>query len=210
MGKKLKLQTKEVIDEEENLKLINFKIMSLKEEFNRHTYNHIGNLYSILSEIVKLRKYSNQNYTPRSLEWEDDLKLTAMQIRYIFSYKYISTYAENKVRNGEITDAAICHFLAVSSLVRESQWQNRLVDKIIKEKIKVSEVSELTKEELKLFLLGKLKIRKDDKYFLSATKSLRSMLTRLESRKNLLRKSPYSTNLINSIKNLNNFIEEMK
>ena len=204
----LKLITKESESEEDNIKAINKKIVELKKEFRSRTYNHIGNLYKILSEIVKLKQYSDPNYKVRSLEWENDLELTAMQVRYIFSYQYISTYTEKKVKQGLITDGAICHFLAVSALLRKSRWQNKLVDKIIGEKMKVSEVSELTKEELKLFLRGKLKIRKDDKYFLTATKSLRSMYTRLNDRKHLFDNSPYSKNLINSIKKLNKLVDE--
>lgn len=206
MGKRMKLITKASIDEEKNLELINKKILELKEQFSRHTYNHIENLYKILSEIVKLKQYFNKNYTQRSLEWEKDLELTSMQIRYIFSYKYISSYAKEKVKAKLITDVSICHFLAVSALLRESRWQNRLIDKIINEEMKVSEVSELTQEELKLYLLGKLKIRKDDKYLLTATKSLRSIFTRIEERKRLMKKSPYSKNLVNAIRKLNELV----
>lgn len=207
---KQKLITKESIDEEKNKKAIEDKIKELKKELRSRTYNHIGNLYKILAGIVRLRQYSDKNYRPRSLEWEKDIKLSAMQIRYIFSYQYISSYAEEKVKEGLISDEAICHFLAVSSLLRESQWQNILVDKIIEGNIKVSEVSELTKKELKLFLLGKLDIRKDDKYLLAATKTLRSILKRLEDRKEILKESPYKENLINSIVRLEDFIREVR
>ena len=121
----------ESTDEETNVELINKKIYELKKEFIKKKYNHIGNLYKILSEIIKLKQYTNPDYRPRSLEWEKDIELTAMQIRYIFSYQYISSYAEKKVNLGLITDTMMCHFLATSSLLRESQWQNKLVDKLI-------------------------------------------------------------------------------
>lgn len=210
MGKKQELRTKAVIEEEDNLELINKKISKLKDEFSRHTYNHIGHLYSILSEIVKLKKYSIPHYTQRSLEWEKGLKITSMQIRYIFSYQYICPYTEKKVKENLINDATVCHFLSVSKLLRESRWQIKLVDKIINEDIKIGEISELTIDELKLFLLGKLKIRKDDKYLLSSTKTLRSILLRLKEREKIMETSPYSENLFNAIKNLNDFINKME
>ncbi len=213
MGKIMKnkhLQVREAADEEKQIESANKKIQELKEEFRNRTYNHIGNLYKILDKIVKLRQYSDKNYRPRSLEWEEDINITAMQIRYIFSYQYISTYAEDKVKEGSLTDTAMCHFLSCSSLLRESQWQNRLVDKIIDGGVKVSEVSELRVDELKLFLLGKLTIRKDDKYLLTATKTLRGILNRLESRKELINGSVYSKNLINSIRKLNKFANALQ
>lgn len=209
MASKQKLKTKESEDEEKNLEAINKKILELKKEFRKENYNHIGHLYNILSKIVKLKQYSNPNYAPRSLEWERNINLNAMQIRYIFSYQYISSYAKDKVRKGLISDASICHFLAVSSLLRESRWQNKLVDKILKGNMRVSEVSELTKDELRLSLTGKLKIREDDQYLLTATKSLRSILGRLNDRKEIISNSPYRNNLLGSIYNLNDFVEEL-
>jgi len=190
----------------ETLKIINDSIKELKKEFNKRKYNHIGQLYELLDKIVKLRQKTISRYTERSLELEEGIELKASEIRYIFAYQYLSSYAREKVLQGLIDDTTVCHFLAVSSLLRSPEWQNKLIDKIISDKIRISQISELTLEEIKLFLQDKLELRTDDKYFLSVTKSLRSMKNRIEERKHLINDSPYKDNLINAIKELNKLV----
>lgn len=190
------------------------KIKELKQEFKKFNDSRVKEMYRILTEIVKIKRALpensgvGKNYTMRSLEWEEDLNLTSMEIRYISAYIFISDYGVEKVQQGFINDTTICHFLAISSLLREEKWQNKLIDLVIAKKIKVSQVSELTREELKLFLQGKLKIRQDDKYFLTATKTLRSMKKRILERKELLSNSMFKTNLINAINELRSIINE--
>lgn len=204
---KLKLITKEKKNDERNLFAVKKKIVELKKRYMRGKYNHVGELYEILSKLVKLKQVEDSKYTPRSLEWEKDLKITSGEIRFIFAYKYISSYAKEKIKEGLIDDVIICNALAHSSLLRDINYQNKFIDKLIKNEIKIGACSELTKEELGLFLMDKLKVRKDEDYFLSAIKSLRSMKNRIKDRKNLLKNSVYRDNLISAIRGLNELID---
>jgi len=196
-------------DEEQNI-LINRKIIELKQLFRRRKYNRVGQLYEVLNELVKLKQKTNPRYAPRSLENEEGINLTGSQIRYIFAYQYICEYTKKKVLEGKIDDSTVCHALAVSSRLREIQWQIRFVDKLINKEIKPSSISELNQEEIKNVLLDKEEITESDNYFLSATKSLRNIKDRIEKRKHLLKGSLYEKNLINSIKNLSKLLEELK
>lgn len=190
------------------------KIHELKQELRKYTTSRIGELYSICEELVRLKSALPENigvgkrYTFRSLEWEEDLDLSSMDIRYIQAYGFISNYGKQCVAKGLLQDTTICHFLAISSLLRETPYQDKLIDLIIERKIRISEVSELTRGELVLFLEGKLKKRKDDTYFLSSAKTLRSMLSRLKQREELLKSDNiYKTHLISSVNNLKKYLE---
>lgn len=202
---KLQLSTIQ-IDEKHNLLEITKKIRQLKMQFMKRKCNRIKELYETLSEIVKLKKALDPKFEPRSLEWEEDLKISSWEIRYIFAYKFITPKTMEKINAGLLEDSSVCHFLAQSSLLRQEPWQGLLINKMIKGKIGVGEISELKMDELKLFLEDKLKLRTDDKYFYSMTKSLRTMLVRLKERENLIEKSPYAPHLISAIRNLNKFI----
>jgi hypothetical protein len=208
MNHQKKVVTKQVLDNSREYSKIRTKIKELKLELNRFHQNKMGELYKICEEIVRLKQALPENrgvgkrYTFCSLEWENDIGLSSMDIRYIQSYKFISDYGKKCVSNNLITDTAICHFLAISSLLREEKWQNKLIDLVIAKKIKTSQVSELTKEELKLFLEGKLKRKISDDYFFTATKTLRSITIRIKERKHLFHKSNFSNNLFRSIENL--------
>lgn len=206
MKSQLKIRTKLSEDEEKQVLSVNKRIRELKKLYTKKVFGHISEVYKILDEIVRLKKYSNPRYAPRSLEWEEDLNINAQQIRYVFAYKDICKYAQEKVDEGLIDDSTICHFLATSSILREEYWQKKLIDKLLKKQIKIGEVSELTQNELKLFLQDKLTLRTSDKYFFTATKTLRSILKRLRDRSNLLEKSPFKDNLYNAIISLNELI----
>lgn len=203
-----RLVTKASLDSSRQYAKIRDRIKELKKELHKYHTGRMENLYNICYELVQLHRALPENsgvgkrYTFRSLEWETDLGLTSMDIRYIESYIFISDYGKKCVKKGLITDTAICHFLAISSLLREEKWQNKLIDLIIANKIKVSQVSELTKEELKLFLQGKLKKRISDDYFFTATKTIRSIEKRILERKNLLTKSNFSRHLFRSVESL--------
>jgi len=211
---KLELNLKQHKDNQANLKAVNEKIEQLKKEFNKKKYNHIGELYELLKKIVELKKATRtkykERYTERSLEWEEGLSLSGSQIRYIFAYQYISGYSKQKVLEGKIDDATLCHALAVSTLLRDPIFQKKFVDKLINKKIKPSAISELSKEDTKNFLNDKLVFREDDNYFLYAIKSLRNIKQRIFLKKHLLKKSPYKTNLIASIKSLYNLVKDLE
>ncbi len=212
--KKQKVITKQRLDEYRNNSQIRSRINELKQEMRQYTSGRVAKLYEICTEIVELKRALpenrgvGKNYTMRSLEWEEDLDLTAMEIRYIQSYIFISDYAHEKIKEGLLRDSTICHFLTISSLLREEKYQNKLIDKILMNKIKISEVSELTKDELKAYLDGKMNYKSSDRYFLTSAKTMRSILTRLKSREATLKKNPlYKKQLLNSIIKLKNYIE---
>ena len=208
--------TKATLDFQKQYALIRNKISELKKQFHKFHQGRMGELYNLCNEIVELKKALPENrgvgkrYTFRSLEWEEGLGLTSMDIRYIQAYIFISDYAKNCVKKGLINDTTICHFLAVHSLLREDEWQDKLVDMIIKKDIKVSQVSELTRDELKLFLQGKLKKRISDDYFFTATKTIRSIRKRIAERGHLLSKSNFSDNLFNAVKGLYFDMEKLR
>ena len=203
-----KVVTRQQLDYSREYVQIRNKIDSLKKEFRKYSHGRMGELYRILTEIVELKRALPENrgfgktYKMRSLEWEEDLGITAMEIRYISSYIFISDYGKECVEKGLIHDSTICHFLAVHALLRQEKWQNILIDKVIKEKIKVSQVSELTKAELILFLEGKLEKRMSDDYFFTATKTIRSVNKRILERKHLLKGSNFSKHLLSSVEKL--------
>jgi hypothetical protein len=201
---------KEFIQEKEMFQ-IKRRIEELKEEINSIKYNKVRDIYLKLNEIVKLRQRLNHKYTPRSLEKEEGLKITGIQVRFFFSYQYLTDYTLRMIKEKKITDSLICKYLTISSVFREVQWQKLLVEKLVNKEISPSQISELTIEEIKLFLIGKLKFRTSDKYFLTATKTLRSMTARIKDRKHLLKKSFYKQDLLNQIEVLRKMIlEEVK
>jgi len=191
----------------EDKKIINQRIEELKKEFKKFTSNRIGEMYKILSKIVEIRKQENRRYAPRSLEWEKDLNLNSMQIRYIFSYQYISGMSERLIEEGKITDTAVCCLIYRFSFLKEPQWQNRMVQKYLNKEIRISESAEMGVNELKDFLLGKKIIRKDDKYILTATKTLRSMSSRLRKKQDVLKKSKHKKSLLYQINELKREVE---
>jgi hypothetical protein len=83
------------------------RIKELKKQFMRKRCNRISELYSTLSEIVKLRKITNKRYRARTLQWESDIKLKAWDIRYIFAYEFISKYTMDKIDTGLLEDATV-------------------------------------------------------------------------------------------------------
>ena len=199
---KQKVITKESKGEFKDRILIEKKIKKLKKEFLKYTKSRVGEMYKILSKIVKLKQKINSGFRPRSLEWEDDIKLNAMQIRYIFSYQYISSYSKKLIEKGLINDSAVCFLIYRFKMLREPQWQNKIVKLFLNGKITISQSSEMTREELVLLLNGKFKFKTDDKYLISATKTLRSILVRIKQRKNIINKSKYKKNLIQAVNKL--------
>ena len=209
MKSKMKLITRESREKEKNLFSINEKIQELKKDFRKKTYGHVGELYEILYKLVQLKKETNKRYTERSLEWEDGIDLKGSQIRYIFAYKYLCSYSKKKVEEGLIDDNTICHALAISSLLREPQWQKSYVDKIINKEITPSSISEINKEEIKNVLIGKNQITESDAYFLAASKALRNIKLRMEKREHLLNSSLHKQSFINSLNSLTKAVKIM-
>ncbi len=194
--------TKESKDEGQNKLLVERKIKELKEEFKKFTQSRVGEMYRILSKIVELKKQTNSRYAPRSLEWDKDLNLTSGNIRYIFSHQYISTRSKELIEEGMINDSAVCFLIFRFKMLREPMWQNKLVKLFLDGEITISQTAEMTMDEIKQLLNGKLEFRTDDKYFISATKTLRSMLVRIKARKNVLDNSKFKEALVKEVEKI--------
>ena len=186
---------------------INRKIAELKKEFTQFTSSRVGSMYKILNEIIKLKQQTNPKYAPRSLEWEKDMNLGAMQIRYIFTHQYLSTYSKKLINEGLITDSTICFLIFRFKFLREPEWQNKVVDKFLAGQIRISWCSEMTQEEIKLLLNDKFEFKLDERYFLSAVKNLSSILSRIRERKHLIKDSRFRARMLEKA---NKLVEELK
>lgn len=196
----MKLQLKEQ-------QAVNRKIAELKKEFTQFTSSRVGAMYKILNEIVKLKQQTNPKYMSRSLEWEKDMDLGAMQIRYIFTHQYLSSYSKKLINEGLITDSTVCFLIFRFKFLREPEWQNKVVDKFLAGQIRISWCSEMTQEEIKLLLNDKFEFKLDERYFLSAVKNLSSILSRIRERKHLIKNSRFRKRMLEKAIKI---IEELK
>lgn len=203
------------LDIKRNDELVREKIKELKTELKKFTTSRIGTLHRICTELVNLRRSLPGNrgkrYTIRSLEWEKDLNLTQQELRAIQSYVFLSDYSKVCINKGLIRDSTVCHFLVMSSLLRERKYQDKLVKMVIENKVRMSYINELTKDELRLFLLGKLKRKNDNPLLINSVKTIRSLTSRLRAQKELLAKdSIYRKHLILSVNNLKKYLDGLK
>jgi hypothetical protein len=194
-------------DDFKNSLEIKRKIQDLKKEFLRYTKNRISVMYNILSEIVKLKKIANKRYAPRSLEWETDLNLNASQIRYIFSYEHFTDYGKKLVSDGKMDEKTICFLIWRFKFLRnEPTNQNKLINLYLKGDVLVSEMGWMNEEEIRSLLKGK-KILTNDRYLISANKSIASILSRLKQRNVDKSNSKHKKELINLIKHFESYLE---
>jgi hypothetical protein len=199
----------QLIEEKVNIPEINKQILELKKEFKKYTNNRIGEMYRILSKLVQLNKLKDKHYAPRSLEWEKDLNLNSVQIRYIFAYKYFSFYAKKLVEEEKIEEKTICFLIWRFSILRKEVLQNKLIDLYLKGDIKISELGWMNANEILGLINGK-RILVKDRYLISGNKSICSLLSRLKQREVNTSNSKFKQELINSTKNLLNYLENKK
>ena len=199
---KTKLETKELKDEFRNKLATERKIKELKEEFRKFTKSKVGEMYRILSAIVKLKQLTNKRYRLRSLEREKGIDLSSQQIRYISSFQYMSSYSKNLVEKGIIKDSAVCFLIHRWGILQQPQWQNKAIKMFVEGKLTISQTAEMKQKDFLSFLNGKYKFSTDEKYLISATKTLRSMLFRIRQRGKIISNSKYKEGLLRELERL--------
>jgi len=192
-----------------NIPEINKQISELKKEFRKYTNHRIGEMYRILSKLVQLNKLKDKRYAPRSLEWEKDLNLNQVQIRYIFAYEYFSDYAKKLVEEEKIEEKTICFLIWRYRILRKHELQNKLIDLYLANKVKVSELGWMNSTEILGVINGK-RILVKDRYLISANKSIVSLISRLKQRNVNTSNSKFKRELISVVKNLLNYLQEEK
>lgn len=195
------LMTKQRRDEALNKLAVELKIRGLVKLFKRKQNNEIGELYNILSQIVKLKKSINSRYTDRSLEWEEGIKLPSSKIRYIFSYQYFSDKSKQLVAEDKIEDRTICFLIWRFAFLRESMFQNQMVKLYLDGQITISQIGEMCETEIRESLrTGKVVLKEKEKYLISACKTIRALRARLKMRKMSEEDTPYKEKLIREIR----------
>jgi hypothetical protein len=196
----------QILLDKANVPEINKQILQLKKEFRKYTSGRVAEMYRILNNIVILKKLTNSRYAPRSLESETDMNLTAVEIRYVFSYKYFSDNSKKLVEENKIKDKTICFLIWRYGFLRNFIYQDKLVKLYLKGEIKISELGWMNSTEIKEMInTGKLILEKE-RYLISANKSICSILSRLKQRDVYLSNSKHKQEVLNSIDNLKKYL----
>lgn len=197
----MKLITKELTEDFKNKQLIEKRIAALKEDFMGKRYSRTKGMYEILRNIIKLKRELGLDYKISHLVKEEGLKLNHAQIRYIFSIEYLSSKSKTMIKEKQIMDSTVCAMIWRFRFLREAQWQDKLVEAYLKGDITMGEVGELNVQDLKHFLKTGKKLYSNERYLITASKTLRGMASRLNRHK-IDKKSDYYKHLITSVKKL--------
>lgn len=209
MTNKQELKTREKIDEHRNLISINKRIRDIQLEVKKLSINRISELYKLLSEYIKLKRVTNKRYGLNTLSFDPDLKIGQTNVRYIFSYKYLSSYTKRLIEEEKIEESTACFITFKFAFLREAGWQNKIINLFLDKKITISQLAELNKQEIKNIILGEKVISDKERYFISTTKTLRSILIRLKKEEKELQKYSHLDSLRNTVKEINNYFDKI-
>jgi hypothetical protein len=196
----------QILENKVNIPEINKQILLLKKEFRKYTTGRVSEMYRILSKIVSLKRLTDLRYAPRSLENEKDMKLTAVEIRYVFSYKYFSENSKKLVEDNKIEDKTICFLIWRYGFLRNFAYQDKLVSMYLKNEIRISELGWMNSTEIKNLIDTGNKVLETDRYLISSNKSICSILSRLKQRNVCVSKSKHKQEVINSLENLKRYL----
>ena len=199
---KTKLITKELTVDFKNKIAIKRKIKELKDQFAHRHYDRIKEMYNILSKIVELKRELGLKFNNFHLTEEDGINLNYSHIRYIFSIEHLSPKSKRLIKERKITDSTVCTMIWKFNFLREPQWQDKLVDFYLQGKMRMSELGEFSREGLQDFLNGKETISLSQRYLISATKTIRSMSSRIRNKEISIKDKRYVEALKRAVKNL--------
>lgn len=164
---------------------IDLRIEELKRELKNVQEDYYRRVYVILKEILNLRKQQIKGYGLNNLAKEKGIELTAHQVNYIFGYEHISSHSKQLMDRGRIKPSTLLFIIKQSNKFREATYQDKVVDMYLDGKLKTTEISRMSAENILNNIITSTEVSRADKSIVHFIGYLSNILKDLRSRENL-------------------------